>query len=315
MGKIRGGFKESQKTLLLPVSFGVSSTTLVHVLDQQLRNRVQQGRHAGYNLHLLFIDQSTVIEHMNMGSYIDLLKQRYPSHCFTFISLEDCSSYGVKFEALLGSKGGRFQDIVSGMASATSRADFIEIARRRLVVAFAKKHACDGILLGDSTTRLAERILSETAKGRGIAIPWLTADGSYDGINCIYPMRDLLRKELTAYVGMITPPLTSLIIESSTRAPSSSKDTTVDGLMSQFFESVEENYPSIVANVVRTSGRLVAPSVPEDERSCSICGQPVFTGLWGGDQQSVTSSQAIDSNGSQNIRAKCYGCTRMVLKP
>jgi cytoplasmic tRNA 2-thiolation protein 2 len=252
---------------------------------------------------------------MSMESYIAILKQRYPSHCFTNISLEDCSSYGVEFEALLGNKGDRLQDIVSSIASATSRADFIEIARRRLVVAFAKKHACDGILFGDSTTRLAERTLSETAKGRGIAIPWLTADGSSDGINCIYPMRDLLRKELTAYVGMTTPLLASLILGSSTRTPSSSKDTTVDGLMSQFFESVEANYPSIVANVVRTSGRLVAPSVPEDEQLCSICGQPVFTGSWGGDQQSVTSSQSIDSNGSQNGRAKCYGCARILLRP
>ena len=296
------------------MSFGVSSITLLHVLDQQLQNRAQQGRYAGYNLHLLFVEQSTVLEQVILESSIDLLKQRYP-HTFTAILLEDYSSYGIEFEALSGSKEENFQDMVSSLPSATSRADFIEIARRRLILEFAKKRRCDGILFGDSTTRLAEKTLSETAKGRGIAVPWLTADGSSDGISCIYPMRDLLRKELTAYASITTPPLTPLVLETATQIPTSSKDATIDGLMSQYFESVEEGHPSIVANVVRTSGRLVAPSVSEDNQSCSICGYPVFTGSWGGDQQSVISSQSTEGNGSRTGKVLCYGCTKTALKP
>ena len=314
--KIRGGFKEAQKTVLLPVSFGASSVTLLHILDQQLQDRAQQGRHGGYKLHVLFIDQSTVLEEVDVRAAMELLSQRYPAHKYTTISLEDCIDYGVGFEGLSNSGEDRLQHIISSMPSATSEVDFIEIARRRLIIAFAKKFGNDSILFGDSTTRIAEKSLSEIAKGRGVALPWLIADGFTEGIHCIFPMRDLLRKEITAYAGMISPSLTPLILEVSPKVSASSKDTTIDGLMSQYFESVEQNYPSIVANVVRTSGRLNPPAMLEGCRSCSICGDGVSTGSWGGEQHdSVISSQPANRDGQKTALALCYGCARTALKP
>ena len=314
--KIRGGFKEPQKTLLLPVSFGASSITLLHILDQQLHNRAQQGRHAGYNLQVLFVDQSTVLEQVDVCATMELLNQRYPAHRYTTISLEDCFDYGVDFEGLSDSGEDRLQRIISSMQSATSKADFIDIARRRLIIAFAKKFGNDSILFGDSTTRIAEKTLSETAKGRGATLPWLTADGFTEGIHCIFPMRDLLRKEITAYASMVSPSLAPLISEISPQVSASSKDTTIDGLMSQYFESVEQNYPSIVANVVRTSGRLNPPAMLEACRSCSICGGGISTDPWGGEQHdSIISSQPTDRNGHNTALALCYGCARIALKP
>lgn len=314
--KIRGGFKEAQKTLLLPVSFGASSITLLHLLDQQLQNRAQQGRHAGYNLHALFVDHSTVLEKADVRPTMELLNQRYPAHRYTTISLEDCFEYGVEFEHFSNGGEARLQDIISSMPSATSKTDFIDIARRRLIIAFAKKHGNDSILFGDSTTRIAEKTLSETAKGRGGALPWLTADGFMKGTYCIFPMRDLLRKEITAYASMVSPSLTPLISDVSHKVSASSKDTTIDGLMSQYFESVEQNYPSIVANVVRTSGRLIPPDTLEARLSCSMCGDDISTDPWGGEQQdSMTASQSADSNGRKTALALCYGCTRTALNP
>ena len=314
--KIRGGFKELQQTLLLPVSFGASSITLLHILDQQLQNRAQQGRHAGYNLHVLFIDHSTILEQVDVSPTMELLNQRYPAHRYTIISLEDCFEYGVEFEPFWTGGEARLQHIISSMPSATSKTDFIDIARRRLIIAFAKKCGDDSILFGDSTTRIAEKTLSETAKGRGGALPWLTADGFTKGIHCIFPMRDLLRKEITAYASMVSPSLTPLILDVSHKVSASSKDTTIDGLMSQYFESVEQNYPSIVANVVRTSGRLIPAETLEARRSCSMCGDGISTDPWGGEQQdSMTASQSADSNGRKSALALCYGCARTALNP
>ena len=324
--KLRGGFKDPQRTLLVPISFGVSSIILLHVLDQQLSNRADAGRHAGYNLHVLFVDQSAVLEQALFYDSLDVLKQRYPSHTYTVVSLEDCFDYGIKFDMPAFSdvltsghtaldKRTRLKHILSSLPSTTSRADMIEILRRRLIFAFSKAHECDSILFGDSTTRLAEKTLSESAKGRAIALPWLTADGSSsDGTTCIYPLRDLLRKELGAYVNMTSPPLTPLICEAPSQTPTSSKDTTIDGLMAQYFESVEKHYPSIVANVVRTSGRLVAPSASEGSDACAICGYPIVNKSWGGDQLDSAIPQLADSNGSEHGKALCYGCARTVRK-
>lgn len=90
---------------------------------------------------------------------------------------------------------------------------------------------------------------------------------------------------------------------------------TIDDLMSQYFESVETDYPSIVANVVRTSGRLNAPPLTSQSTSCSIC-ELLMTresqGLygWGGDQAKVDfKSPAASSEGA----SLCYGCARSTL--
>ena len=322
--KLRSGFKDPQKTLLIPISHGVSSIVLLHVLDQQLSIRAEAGRHIGYNLHVLHVDQSGVLEQASLHDSLDVLRQRYPSHTYTIICLEDCSDYGVDFDTsafadtstnghITLDKRTHLKHMLSSLSSVTSRADMIEILRRRLILAFAKAHTCDSILFGDSATRLAEKTLSETAKGRAIALPWLTADGSSsDGTNCTYPLRDLLRKELGAYVSMTSPPLTPLICEAPSQTPTSSKDTTIDDLMTQYFESVEQNYPSIVANVVRTSGKLVAPSTREGTNACAICGYPIVNESWGGDQSDSAVSQSADGNRSEHDKALCYGCARTV---
>ena len=324
--KLRGGFKDPQRTLLVPISFGVSSIVLLHLLDQQLKNRSEAGRHSGYSLHILCIDPSAVLEQASLHESLDVLKQRYPSHTYTIVSLEDCCEYGIDFHMPVFpdvmtddhtalDKRTRLKHILSSLPSATSRVDMIEILRRRLIFTFAKVHACDSVLFGDSTTRLAERTLSETAKGRAFALPWLTADGSAsDGTKFMYPLRDLLRKELEAYASLTSPPLTPLVSEIPSRTPTSSKDATIDGLMAQYFESVEQNYPSIVANVVRTTGRLVPPSTSGGTNACGICGRSSADESWSGRQLESAVSQLSDSNGSGSAYGKlvCYSCARMI---
>ena len=322
--KLRASFNDRPKTLLVPVSFGVSSIILLHVLDQQLASRAEAGRHAGYNLHILSVDQSAVFGQPSPREFFEALKHRYPSHNYTAVSLEDYCDYSVTFD-LPASAGAltnghsaldrrtRLKHILSSLSSTTSRADMVEVIRRRLIVAFAKAHACESILFGDSTTRLAEKTLSETAKGRGVTLPWLTADGSSsDGTHRVYPLRDLLRKELEAYVSMISPSLAPLINVAPSQMPTSSKDNTIDNLMSQYFKSVEQNYPSIVSNVVRTSGRLVVPSTSEGNDMCFVCGYPIVNESSSWDQLNPMVPQLANGNDSEKGETICYGCARSV---
>ena len=311
---MRGGFNDLRKTLLLPVSFGVSSISLLHILNQQLQSRKNPGHHAGYTLHVLFIDQSAVQGQAFPHESKKMLMRRFPSHVYTTILLEDCTNHGVGAETSLFVEGKQIEDTILSLPSNTSKTDVIDIKRRQLITAFAKEHRCDGILFGDTTTRLAERTLSETAKGRGIALPWLTADGNVSGLSCVYPLRDLLRKELAAYAGIVTPSLTSLITKPSVRVPTSSKDTTIDGLMSQYFESVEQNYPSIVTNVVRTSSKLDPLPLDKADEACYLCRYPIVKGAWGGDQDSISNSERQSANGSRQGDLLCYGCSRTLSK-
>ena len=322
--KLRGGYGEPDKKLLVPVSFGVSCISLLEVLDAQVRNRLKQGRQAGYTLHLLHIDDSSMFDCTSRQAKIETLKQRFPSYALSTILLEECFDYGIAIDTVANDANPSpikdsehdnkcaLEQMLSTAKSATSRTDLIEIVRRRLIAAFARKYAYDGILFGDSTTRLAERTLSETAKGRGSSLPQLTADGMMvHGIHCYYPMRDLLKKELCIYSDISDPPLASLIIQDDTKhLVTSSKDNTIDGLMRQYFESVEDNYPSIVANVVRTTSKLQPHSVSDRGGTCRVCQQKLGTDIWGGEQEGATHSVSNGATVLESTSTLCYGCTR-----
>ena len=323
-GKLRGGYREPEKKLLVPISFGVSSICLLSFLDSHLKIRQQQGRHAGYSLHLLHVDQSSVLGEPTSEDSLDGLKQRFPLFPFSVVALESCFDYGINVDSLidqrLDAEVARSRDnlsrlmyILSTAASVTSKLDLIDVIRRRLVAAFAQTIGCSVILYGDTATHLAERTITETAKGRGGFLPWLTADGAtIDETTCSYPLRDLLRKELNLFAGMIEPPLFSLITVSGPPCqPLSSKDIAINDLIQEYFESVEENYPSIVANVVRTIAKLNTPTASSKGRSCGVCNYTFVDAVWNGNQQETSFSEVkFSATGSGERVTFCHGCSR-----
>ena len=299
---------------MLPVSLGISSIALLHILDQQLRSRAEQGRHAGYRLHVLFVDQSQIFKQNFSHTRLETLQQRFPNHTYSVIPLDESSNSLTSHVGAGRDEHESIQSVASALPSLSSKSDFIDIVRRRLILTFANENQCDTILFGDSTTRLAERTLSETAKGRGNSLPWLTSDGFSSGVHCVYPMRDLLRKEIVIYGELVAPPLSELVGKEVMPVPVSSKDTTIEGLMTQYFASVEDNYPSIVANVVRTSGKLTAPPSSQCGEPCNLCGHPILDVSWNGDQESAVHDYSQSSNGSSIRSSLCHGCTRTLSK-
>lgn len=291
-----------------------------------MQGQYDKMKRTAYELYVVHIDLHTYeVDRESSAALLEKYKARFPKHSFSKVGLEeaisldsvDWNSLGVPSpqQDLEGSGTEKLQKFIGSMPSATSKADIVATLLHRLLVEVAKKNSCEGILFGESTTRLAEKTLTETAKGRGFSLPWQVSDGmSPYGIAFHYPMRELLKKELVTYTSLTTPPLNDLVIfqAPSTHVSASSKSTTIDDLMAQYFQSVEENYPSIVANVVRTSSKLKALS-EDDKEPCGFCGLPVAKGTdgifgWGGDQNSHSRSSA--ENSPHGIL--CYGCSRSI---
>ncbi|MCJ1366693.1 cytoplasmic tRNA 2-thiolation protein 2 [Acarospora aff. strigata] len=331
--RVKGDPKDNQRTLLLPVSCGVSSVTLLHILDQQLLGQLERTGRTGYSLHVLLVDTSTEEADAATVEQLDIIRGRYPQLTYTVLVLSKVFSYGINFANTLSqslpddnvpaslpllTNEERLHELLSSVPSATSRSDVLGILRTRLIVEFAKAQGCETVLWGDSTTRLAEKTLAETAKGRGFSLPWQTAEGASPyGVHFSYPLRDLLKKELLTYSELTSPPLTPLIMKQRPSPPvsASARNTTIDALMSQYFESVELNYPSIVANVVRTSSKLRVPRNWRDEQECGLCGLPIepdFGGIdgWAGDQQEETASSKAGDTDMLTTSGLCYGCAR-----
>jgi cytoplasmic tRNA 2-thiolation protein 2 len=282
---------------------------------------------AAYELIVVHVDSHVDAAHRKDSSaLLEKYKTRFPRHKYHSLGLEEALLLeDIDWKALSmqepnqngSQKPGteRLQQLVGSMPSATSRTDIITTLLTRLLVDVAKRSGCESILFGDSTTKIAEKTLTETAKGRGFSLPWQVSDGmSPYGIGFNYPLRDLLKKELVTFSSLAIPPLTDLIVfpEPSSHISASSKLTTIDGLMVQYFESVEENYPSIVANVVRTSSKL-QPLTSDETTACELCGLPVAKGTdgisgWGGDQN----SDSRRGGESETQAFLCYGCSRSI---
>ncbi|KAI2474826.1 Cytoplasmic tRNA 2-thiolation protein 2 [Pyrenophora tritici-repentis] len=316
---------EQQPRVLVPLSFGISSVTLLHVLDLHQRTQKSKTGRTGFNISAVYIEdpeQSIMAEDL-----LDQVREQYSGHQYASLPLHDVFRL-VQDDASIRSLVPETQyastpeeklvHMINSLTSATARADVLSTLKTRLIVEHAKLTGCESILWGDSTTRLAQKTLSETAKGRGFSLPWQVSDGpSPFGLNFHYPLRDVLKKELVSYINMAETGLKTLVHETSigaTQASTSSKNTTIDDLMKQYFESVEDNFPSIVANVVRTASRLEAQPDALSEPKCSLCSMPVSGGRfgihgWGGDQQDGDDFGSTHAN-----RTICYGCTRSVPK-
>jgi len=318
---------EQQRKILVPLSFGVSSTALLHVLDLHLKTQKSKTGRTGFEISAIYVEDPE--QKVQAAQLLDKAREQYPDHQYASLPLHDIFRLVPEDASIRSlvpqddqkadlSPEEQLIHMINSLTSATARADVLSTLRTRLIVEHAKLAGCESILWGDSTTRLAQKTLAETAKGRGFSLPWQVSDGmSPFGLNFHYPLRDVLKKELVSYTKMAESGLSELVHETSTgatQASTNSKNTTIDDLMTQYFESVEENFPSIVANVVRTTSKLEARPDALSDPQCSLCSMPVSGGRfgihgWGGDQQ-----DGDDFESTNNRRDICYGCTRSLPK-
>jgi len=288
MEAFRGKYQPGSppRRFLLPISFGVSSIALLHVLDQHVSGQLQKSGRASYALHVVHVAASNVSDEDESESRLEAVKARFPQHSYSTVQLSDVmtepdikslASDNETDVAQPLSNEEKLQRLLSSATSATARADILTALRTRSIAAAATRHNCDTILWGDSTTRLAEKTLAETAKGRGFALPWSVGEEAqpHAAVGSQYPMRDLLKKELVVFAETTEPSLTGLVRQETSKPAVSARNSTIDELMAQYFESVEREYPSIVANVVRTIAKLQLPADADMARRCKLCRVPI----------------------------------------
>ncbi|KUJ22134.1 uncharacterized protein LY89DRAFT_576519 [Mollisia scopiformis] len=300
--RMRGSHKVVARKLLLPLSFGPCSTSLLHILDGHLQGQFDRMNRAAYELFVVHVDQYVdEKDRKSSETLLEKYKTRFPRHTYISIGLEEALNLesidwkslnlpNLSEEDAVKPATERLQKMIGSMPSPTSRTDILTTLLNRLLVDVGKKNECEGMLFGESTTRLAEKTLTETAKGRGFSLPWQVSDGNSPyGIAFNYPLRDLLKKELVTFSSLATPSLEDLIIlqESSANISTSSKDTTIDDLMAQYFESVEKDYPSIVANVMKQRIAVYVVSRLKREQMASTDGEETKTRYHGWQEQST----------------------------
>ena len=298
--RVRGSYDEKPRRLLLALSGGSSSVSLLHILDAHISGQVKKSARPRYELLVVHVK-------LEGGQEVDIerLRRRFPRHVFEVVLPEQSN-------VALSTSKAETKIPLQSLTSPTSRADLASITLRNTLLSHASRRVCAGILIAQSTTSLAESILSATAKGRGSSLPWLASDNedpeaSPYGVAVYYPMRDVLRKELLQFV-RVSALEDCIVQESEVRVGTvNSKDKTIDDLMRGYFASVEEGFPSVVANVVRTCGKLQPPIGMERWERCHLCKLPF--------EEEGNAGGALDTRraGEDGGLGMCYGCRQSVI--
>lgn len=337
------------KKILVGLSLGVSSSSLVDMLDESVKNQLKKRPTPAYDPVVVHVDTEVGDQTSSSPSettrLLDKFRQRYPRFTFRSIPITAVLDLDtIDWSALPPTSGGgedgekgpgeRLHDFFSNLPSTTSRADIMRLFVRHILISTALAEGCHALFLGCSTTALAALTLGETAKGRGFTLPWMTNDGPQPihtfaaaprngpgsdptteavgkevaRLPIYYPLREVFRNELVAYADLVSPPLTDLILPSDAARPGaavvSHKDVSIDDVMARYFDEVEASYPSIVANVVRTTAKLERLGDDADDTSCGLCGMGLDEL---GDER--WKGEIGDADAGEYGRL-CYGCQR-----
>jgi len=379
LGKeIKTPFGGTQRKYILGLSLGPSSTVLLHELNENVEYQLDKGRPAPFELTVVYVDPSssspsTSEDAKAAADALERCRARYPRFSFKRVPLS--AALGLRtidWSALPLTLDGneertadeRLNDLFASLPSVTSRADILRLLTRHLLINEARQNSCHAVLLGHSTTALAELTLAETAKGRGFSLPWQINDGSlnvvdFDGeeveeassspvapgtqtveqptnnntektptspetIRIYHPLRDLLRRELITYTTLTVPPLTDLLppasaSELATAAVVSHRDLSIEEVMVRYFAEVEKEYPSVVANVARTTGKLIRlfgdSQQQHQETTCGVCSMPLDEQgdeRWRGELGDQDYNHEGERVGEGKQARLCYGCERSI---
>ncbi|KAG8165659.1 hypothetical protein KVR01_004211 [Diaporthe batatas] len=336
------------KKVLVGLSFGVSSSSLIHMLYESVESQLKKRPTPAYDPVVVHVETDTGDRTSSSPSQtkrlLDKFSERYPRFTFRRIPLTsaldldtiDWSSLPVAPGEKEKEPGERLHNFFTRLPSTTSRADIVRLLVRHILISTALAEGCHALFLGCSTTALAALTLAETAKGRGFTLPWVINDGPQPvhafttappptdagsdtpaqaatgrevaRLPIYYPLREVFRNEVIEYAGLVSPPLTDLVLPSDAAGPGaavvSHRDVSIDDVMTRYFDEVEASYPSIVANVVRTTAKLERLGEDGDDVSCGLCGM-------GLDEQGNKRWEGeIGDAEASEYGSLCYGCQR-----
>ncbi|RTE72859.1 hypothetical protein BHE90_012722 [Fusarium euwallaceae] len=328
----------THRRYLAGLSFGPSSSVLAQLLDETAYRHSIKKSSSPFEPIIVHVD-TDLSPHGGESparKLLDEYRERFPHATFECVPLTDVLSVkSIDWSTLPLDAGtpdedpaARLRRLFDALPTVTSRADILRQLVRHLLLHMALERPCSALLLGHSTTALAALTLSEVANGRGFAVPLSVADGmttvckyetTPDGavqetsrleFPVYYPLREIFRNEMLQYIDLV-PSLKEVVPSNEADATAnvvSHKDMSIEEVMARYFQSVEEGYSGIVANVVRTTGKL---DRSQGNSFCGSCGMSLDAegdSRWAGE----IGDDSGHGSGSGGVSRLCYGCKRSV---
>ncbi|XP_037371644.1 cytoplasmic tRNA 2-thiolation protein 2 isoform X2 [Talpa occidentalis] len=168
--------------------------------------------------------------------------------------------------------------LFGSVRSLTAKEELLQTLRTHLILHVARAHGYAKVMTGESCTRLAIKLMTGLALGRGAFLAWDTgfSDERHGDVVVLRPMREHTLKEVAFHNHLFKVPsvFTPAV---DTRAPE--KDS-VHRLVEAFVLRLQARFPSTVSTVYRTSEKLL--KAPRDARAplapvpcCLLCSCPL----------------------------------------
>nr|XP_023646536.1 cytoplasmic tRNA 2-thiolation protein 2 isoform X1 [Paramormyrops kingsleyae] len=170
--------------------------------------------------------------------------------------------------------------LFSSVRTLTAREDLLMTLRHHLIVHTARTQSYAKVMMGDSCSRLAVKLLGNIALGRGASLATDTgfSDPRHGDIMLVRPMRDYTSKEIAFYNRMFG--VASVFIPSlDTKV---SEKASIQHLTESFVTRLQTDFPSTVSTIYRTSEKLQTACGPQDRDAgltarCLLCMCPLDT--------------------------------------
>ncbi|KAM4600088.1 cytoplasmic tRNA 2-thiolation protein 2 [Fundulus diaphanus] len=180
---------------------------------------------------------------------------------------------GISLPAVQDSQTQLLQQLMDSAKTLTAKQDLLSTLRQHLLVHTARTKGYSKLMLGDSCTRLAVKLLTSISLGRGAQLAEDTgfSDCRYGDVVAVRPMREYSAKEIAYYNRMFKVP--SVVIPSlDTKTPDKAS---IQRLTESFVTKLQADFPSTVSTIYRTGEKLQtacrSSSAAEDTDRCLLC--------------------------------------------
>lgn len=323
LGKTRVIFPGEK--VLLAVSGGPSSCSML----SQVQEGVSQNAHKKLRFlpGIVYIDEGGALgqsKEMRRKTTSELCEIfRSTGFPFYILPLEQSSNStdvmvkeqeGVSLPDVQESQTCLLQQLMDSAKTLTAKQDLLNTLRQHLLVHTARTRGYSKLMLGDSCTRLAVKLLSSISLGRGALLAQDTgfSDSRYGDVIATRPMREYSAKEIAYYNHMFKVPsvfIPSLDSKTSDKA-------SIQRLTETFITKLQADFSSTVSTIYRTSEKLQtacrSSSGAEDTERCLLCMCSLDTVV---DEASALQATLISEQLSQSKVPHPSGLKSVPVKP
>ncbi|ODV58325.1 Ncs2p ASCRUDRAFT_62611 [Ascoidea rubescens DSM 1968] len=310
--KFRVNYKKTgvDTNVLLPILFNqnlVESLSLLDILlnlllEQNLNHHGKQG----FNLVVVILYYKSSQEDINdFNLFIDLVKKNYlPLNNLKFklfdlnlfitsnpsilrsidVDYNNFQSYSIP-KLISGESNNNnsneiinLDTILSQISDSSTKEDLLNIIITQSVKKISLLLNCGVILLSDSMSLLAIKILSLIVRGKSYLIyNMLTNDiRTLENLQIIYPLQEILNFEIYNYFNL--KQLNSAEVLNNDQRKRI-RNPSIDLSVKNYFRMIENNgYSTVVSTVVKTGFKLINPVMvnPRGIKHCKVCDSVLF---------------------------------------